>query len=597
MISLLGVLGMFQQVISVALVTFVAATPPVASQGIAAGACVTCTAISIPAERVLVATPYASNPADSANAVHLGYALRDRIAKNVDGGTWRVITTQEMNTNLMTSGYSKDALLPPEVAMQLARLTSKMFVMTTIAKAADGTYNATMRVISLPGDAGYVIRMPQAAGQSFADWGNKLGDQAGVVFKAFADAKQCLSNETAAPAKAVDAANHALKTLPNYGLAEYCLGEMAQAKDSASVDAQKHFRNALTGDPLSLRAVQSIAAIDLKRNDSTAVVNDFKQMITIAPTDRAIADRAYKVFSAFGRPDAADEVVAQQIALDPTDPDWPDLKGNSCAAAAVGATDPAVAKAKFTCAFEAFQSVIKLDPTRADTDFFAKIIYVAPTSQDSLTWVKRYIDKYPSNTDPLKAEAQIYVAQGQLDSAVKVVNMLVKIDPTDAKPVLIVANAMIDNKHPEAVLQFVPYFQKAASDNDKNQFAGLLINKVLQPLAALTPRPDSSLIVFGQAIVDIAPTGPNLLVYGNYFMAIGLADQLTPVSTATRTAKNCESAKAEDTLLTRLEAALTVAATSTNDQIANTFAKPLLDKLPAEHGFVRDMMTKELKCP
>jgi tetratricopeptide (TPR) repeat protein len=587
---------MLQQVISVALVTFVAATPPAVSQGIAPGACVTCTTISVPAERVLVATPYTSNSADSANAVHLGYALRDRIAKNIDGGTWRVITTQEMNTNLMTSGYSKDALLPPDVAMQLAHLTSRMFVMTTLAKAADGTYNATMRVISLPGDAGYVVRLPQAPNQSFADWGNKLGDQANIVFKAFADAKQCLSNETAAPAKAVDAANHALKTLPNYGLAEYCLGEMAQAKDSGSVDAQQHFRNALTGDPLSLRAVQSIAAIDLKRNDSTAVVNDFKQMITIAPTDRAIADRAWKVFSAFGRPDAANEVVAQQIALDPTDPDWPDLKGNSCMIAAGDQKDPAVATAKYACAYEAFQTVVKLDPARADTDFFAKIIYVAPTSQDSLVWVKHYVDKYPSSTDPLKIEAQIYVAQGQLDSAVKVVNLLVRIDPTDAKPVLIVANAMIDAKHPEAVLQFVPYFQKGASDNDKNQFVGLLINKVLQPMATSTPRPDSSLITFGQAIIAIAPTGANLLIYANYYVAIGLADQLKPLSDALRANKTCEAAKAEDTLLTSLEAAAAVAATSTTEGIA-TFGKNYITNLPPEHTFVRDMMTKELKCP
>jgi hypothetical protein len=140
----------------------------------------------------------------------------------------------------------------------------------------------------------------------------------------------------------------------------------------------------------------------------------------------------------------------------------------------------------------------------------------------------------------------------------------------------------------------MPYFTKA-DENARNTFAGLLIN-VVQPLAQQSPRPDSSLVLFGQAVIDLTPTAPNYLIYGNYFMAIGLADQLSPLASALRTAKTCDAANAESALLTRLEPALTISATSSTEGIS-TFAKDLLTKLPPEKQFVSDMITKELKCP
>ncbi|HEY8061983.1 MAG TPA: hypothetical protein VID74_04250, partial [Gemmatimonadales bacterium] len=75
----------------------------------------------------------------------------------------------------------------------------------------------------------------------------------------------------------------------------------------------------------------------------------------------------------------------------------------------------------------------------------------------------------------------------------------------------------------------------------------------------------------------------------NYFMSVGLAGQLGPLSTSLRQSKSCDAAKAEDALLTRLEPALTVAATSSTQGIAD-FAKGLLGNLPPEKTFVAGMI-------
>jgi tetratricopeptide (TPR) repeat protein len=589
----MGVLAMLQQVLSITLLTAMAAVHPVPSQGIPRGASISGGSNAAPAPKVTVATPYPSNSADSASAVIVGYGLRDKLTRNL-GGDWQVISVLDMNKNLANSGYPKDALLPPDQARALAVLFgTRVLVTTSMSKGADAHFVANTRVIGISDDAGQVVKATQAPGQQLNDFGSKMADQLSVIFKAYTDAKACKDQQTTNRVKAIDAANKALKQVPNYGFAEYCLGEIAQQKDSASDEVLQHFKNAALGDPFSLKAANQLAFIHIRRHDSTAVVADFQQMITIAPTNRPLAEMAINVFRQYHRPDAAEQVVDAQMKLDPTSPDWPDLKGNSCAAQAAGESDPVKAKPKFDCAYAAFSQEYQLEPSRADSLLFQKLIFVAQNTADSTTWARRWVQKYPTSVSALEVEAQLFTAAGQTDSAIAIVNMLTRLDSTESKPVLVVAKALIDAKHPEAALQFVPYFKKYGDETAKNQFAGLLITAI-QPLAQLTPRPDSMLIILGQGVIDVAPTAPNYLIYGNYFMAVGLADQLAPLSTALRQAKTCDAAKAEDALLSRLEPALTVAATSSTAGIV-TFAKDLADKLPPEKTFVAGMIKESCK--
>jgi tetratricopeptide (TPR) repeat protein len=586
---------MLQQVLSISLLTAIAAVHPAPSQGIPRGASISGGSNSAPAPKVMVATPYPSSSADSASAVAVGRGLRERLTHDL-GSDWQVISQFDMNKNLANSGYPADALLPADQARALASyLTTRVLVTTVMAKGPDAHYAASTRVVGISDDAGQLVKAAQAPNQQLNDFGSKIADQLSVIFKAYSDARVCNDQQTANRLKAIDAANKALKQVPNYGYAEYCLGEIAQQKDSASDEALQHFKNAVVGDPFSLKAVNQLAFIHFKRHDSTAVVADFQQMITIAPTNRPLAEKAIDVFRQFHRPDAAEQVVDAQMKLDPTSPDWPELKGNSCAAQAAGESDSAKAKPKFDCAYAAFNQEYTLDPARVDSLFFQKIIFVAQNPADSMTWARRFVQKYPTNVSALEVEAQLFTSAGQTDSAIALVNMVTRLDSSESKPVLIVTKSLIDAKHPEATLQFVPYFKKNTDETARNQFAGLLIN-ALQPLAQLTPRPDSMLVLLGQAAIDVAPTAPNYLVYANYFLSIGLADQLAPLSTALRQSKTCAAAKAEQDLLVRLDPAITVAATSSTAGIAD-FAKGLITTLPPEKKFVDDMITKELKCP
>jgi hypothetical protein len=564
---------MLQQVISVSLLSAFTVMSPVASQGIR-GTISGTPAYVAPATRVLVATPYPSSSADSSAAVSIGNAVREKLIGKIGGTDWLVITRRDMNTNLQTWGYSPDQLFPPESARQMATaMQARMFVMTTMTKESGGLFAASIRVTGIADEAGQVVRTTQLPGQSAADFGGKIAEQVTVIFKAYPDAKSCTDNLAANKPKAIDGAGRALKVVPNYGLPEYCLGLIEQSKDSVGAEAVHHFTNATIGDPFSLKAFNQLAIIHQKKRDTTGVVGDYQHMITIAPTNQPLAAEAVKIFKQWGRPDAAEQVVAQQIKLDPTNADWPDLQGNSCAASAAGESDSAKAKVKFACAYTAFLQEYTLDPTRADTNFYPKIVFVAGNRADSMLWAKRWADKYTSSADPYKLELSLYMDGGQIDSALNVVKVLGAIDPTDTRPTLAIDMALLKARRYDDAIKLSDYFQKNGDETAKNQYAGLLVQQA-DSESRRTPHDDSLLVHLGQAIVAFNPPNKQYFDFGNYFITAGLTSGLQVLSQTSRTDKSCGTVKRYEVLLNQMAPPMAILVQSSNPSLV-TYATGL----------------------
>jgi hypothetical protein len=559
---------MLQQAISISLLAALASIPPAASQGIARNASISGNAPSgPPATRVLVATPYPGSPSDSVAAVAIGDALRNKLSNSISSSDWAVISRFDMNKNLTTWGYGRDQIFPPESARQMvSAMQARMFVMTTLAKTSDGRFIASTRVTGSSDDAGHVVKLTQVAGQTPQDFGNKVAEQVAIVFKAYPDAKSCRDLMGSNKPKALEGANKALKTVPGYGFPEYCLGELEQLKDSAGPETERHFRNAMAGDPLSLSAVNQIAVIHYKKHDTTGVVNDYLKMLQIQPTNRDLAGRAVDVFRSFNRPDAAASVVDTQIKLDPSSPDWPELKGNLCAAAALGAKTPAEAKDKFKCAYDSFLRVYELDVSRADTNFYPRMVFVAGSRADSARWVKQWIDKFSSLPDPYKVQLQMYTDAGQIDSATKVAKILMAIDPTDVRPMLAIEIALLNKQQYDEAIALGPSFKNADEDG-KNKFAQLLVT-FADSAGRRTPQDDSAMIKLGRGIIAYNPTNKQWTEYAHYFVVRGMQNGFQTMSGLARTDKSCETLTRYIAFLDTFEPSLTVITASTTSGIA-----------------------------
>ena len=407
------------RVVTVAVVgsSILAPLSPLAAQGIPRGARASQqTANTTP--RFMVANPFAFASADSAPAVKIGTGLREEM-KNVVGRDYQIIEQAQMNDALKQYGYPLDAILSPALATTLAKnIQARFIVSSTINKGEGGRFTVTARLAGVNDDAGNVVSLAQNANETPDAFGKRLAEALQPAVKSLADAKACIDQRTAKPDKAVEAANKALKTLPNNGLAEYCLSLLAQDKKAPREEVVKHLQASTKGDPLSLPVWTALATQYQSANDTANTLEAFKQMLRVAPTNQKLREELFKYFLQSGHPETALQVADEGLKLDPYNADLYDLKSNAC-----------LFLSDFKCAVDALETLYATDSTKADTLFFTKISAAAaegekPDTARLLKWSQIGVRKYPDNPTLLGYLNRAYTMTGQTDSVVAVTNRL-----------------------------------------------------------------------------------------------------------------------------------------------------------------------------
>ena len=306
-----------------------AALSPLAAQGIPRGARASQQAVNA-APRFMVANPFAFASADSAPAVQIGSGLREEM-KGMVGRDYQVVEQAQMNEALKQYGYPVDAILSPALATTLAKnIQARFIVSSTLNKAEGGKFTVTARLAGVNDDAGNVVSLTQNANESPAAFGKRLAEALEPAVKSLADAKACVEQRTAKPDKAAESANKALKTLPNNGLAEYCLALLAQDKKASRDEVVKHLQASAKGDPLSLPVWTALATQYQAANDTAHTLEAFKQMLRVAPTNQKLREELFKYFLQSGHPETALQVADEGLKLDPYNADLYDLKSNAC---------------------------------------------------------------------------------------------------------------------------------------------------------------------------------------------------------------------------------------------------------------------------
>ncbi|MBK6495742.1 MAG: hypothetical protein IPG05_11700 [Gemmatimonadetes bacterium] len=577
---------MLQHVMSITLIATVASASPAPSQIRANSSIGGRTAA--PPPRLMVANPALATSTDSAASVAIGDGMRDKITKAV-AGTFTILTKRDMNTALAAYGFADNEVLNAASAMRLAnQIDARTVVTSTLSKGADGRFSLIVRVSgsSASLDVGHVATVAQLPGQPLADFGGKAAEAIIPAIKGWNDAKVCLDQSTTKLDKANEAAQKAFRAQPGHGLASYCLAEIASKRDSVGPATMQAWQDVTKADQYSLTAWQHIAFIHNFKGDSGKVVETYQQMLRVAPTNQVLRDQSYKIFQGFGRPDAAMQVVEEGIKMDPANTDWYDLKSNVC-----------IGKGDFTCAVASLEEVFSIDSTKADTSFYAKILYAAKEKPDTakyVMWAKRGAAKYDSRADILEELAIAYGWAGQSDSSVATARKMIMVDDTKVDAFMRIVKSLVDGKKYREAVSLAPTVKGLTDLDAKNNYAGLLVNAADEVRKA-TPPDNDLMIAMSDAALSVGPTSNQVIVVANFFISAGLSTSVREMSTAVRTPQaTCESTKAYEAVLTRIEPALVSAATSTTAAIAN-FAKGLLPSVQSEKGEVVKMLAQRCK--
>ena len=549
---------------------------PLAAQGIPRGARASQQAAAT-TPRFMVANPFAFASADSAPAVKIGSGLREEM-KSVVGRDYSVIEQAQMNDALKQYGYPIDAILSPALATTLAKnIQARFIVSSTLNKAEGGRFTVTARLAGVNDDAGNVITLAQNANETPDAFGKRLAEALEPAVKSLADAKGCIDQRTAKPDKAAEAANKALKTLPNNGLAEYCLALLAQDKKASKEEVVKHLQASTKGDPLSLPVWTALATQYQAANDTANTLEAFKQMLRVAPTNQKLREELFKYFLQSGHPETALQVADEGLKLDPYNADLYDLKSNAC-----------LFLSDFKCAVDALETLYQTDSTKADTLFFTKIAAAAAepnvpdttkllpgarTAADSQQiraaaaaggiadtarlkkWTQIGVRKYPDNPTLLGYLNKAYTLTGQTDSVIAVTNRLMAKDTSAVVPALSAAKALIDAKRPKEAVPFLDFAIKHGDPQAKENAAALLYTGAA-PLLQQPQDLQGAAELLRMAVSAANPQG-KVGPAANYLLGLATLFQVPQIDPQAEKGKSCDLASQEEALLGEAETALT----------------------------------------
>jgi tetratricopeptide (TPR) repeat protein len=552
---------------------------PLAAQGIPRGARTSSSAVNS-APRFMVANPFAFAAADSAPAVTIGSAVREEM-KDVVGRDYQVVEQTQMNDALQQYGYPVDAILSPALATTLAKNIQARFVInSTLNKGDGGRYIVTARLIGVNDDAGNVVTLTQNPNETPQAFGKRLAEALQPAVKSLGDAKACVDQRASKPDKAADAANKALKAVPNNGLAEYCLALLAQDKKAPREEVVKHLQASAKGDPLSLPVWTALATQYQQANDTANTLVAFKQMLRVAPTNQKLREELFKYFLQSGHPETALQVADEGLKLDPYNADLYDLKSNAC-----------LFLSDFKCAVDALETLYATDSTKADTLLFTKISAAAaegekPDTARLLKWSQTGVRKYPDNPTLLGYLNRAYAMAGPVDSVIAVTNRILAKDTTAVGPALAAAKVLIDPPKPACppgadsvacrsaappdttrrVKEAVPFLDFAIKHGDAQakENAAALLYTGAAPLLQQPQDLQGAAELLRMAVSAANPTG-KVAPASNYLLGLATLFQVPQIDPQAEKTKSCDLARQEETLLGEAETALT-AGRAVNEQ-------------------------------
>ena len=564
------------RLVLIAIVGVVSAAP-LAAQGIPRNARTQTVNV---APRLMVANPFAFAPADSVTAVRIGSAAREEM-KSIAGRNFNVVEQAQMNDALKQYGYPVDAILSPPLATTLAKnIQARVLLSGTLAKGAGGKTSVTARLTGVNDDAGNVVTLTQGQGESLQDFGKKVAQSLGPAVKSLPDAKACVDQRSTKPDKAADAAGKALKVLPNNGLAEFCLAQIAMDKKAPRSEVVKHLQAAVKGDPLSLPAWTALATQYQQANDTANTLVAFKQMLRVAPTNQKLREELFKYFLQSGHPETAREVADEGLKLDPYNADLYDLKSNAC-----------LFLSDFKCAVDALETMYTTDSTKADTLFFTKISAAAAEGENPdrvrlLKWSQAGVKKYPDNLTLLGYLNRAYAMSGPVDSVIAVTNRVIAKDTTEtgvvaalsaAKALLIAPEA--DTTHRTAgtrdSVKFTPRSKEAVpflefaikhGDAQAKENAAALLYTAGAPLLQEPQDLQGAEQLLRMSIKSANPAG-KVYPAANYMLGLATLFQVPQIDPKAEKQKSCELANQEQALLAASDSALT-AGRSVNPEAA-----------------------------
>lgn len=366
------------------------------------------------------------SPGEPKLGVEVAEGIRQRMLRffpTPPGRAMRVLTQQQINTTLMTSGFAADSVLSLADFRDLSKVISADEAMEgTVKRTAAGVearakfyYNSNM---AAPEVLPVVTeKTGEAAGRKIAE----LYVQARKELPAYERCKNALIQNN--PDAAIVAANEAMQLYDQGVLPRACLlTAYGSAYKKFPADSIIRLGNEIIAiDPDNAIAVAQLVEGYRAKGDTAKAIEFASRLNALMPDDTEQAKSIAEFFWSVGAPDKALAIVDYQIKLNPGDASilelqWRIFQNTN----------------QWKRAIAAGEEMVKFDSAKADTNYFRRQIGAALKDSQpvlALQFLSRATAKFPRDAALLQAYSQELRKQGQLQQALDVAKKAVAIDP------------------------------------------------------------------------------------------------------------------------------------------------------------------------
>jgi tetratricopeptide (TPR) repeat protein len=390
-------------------------------------------------EKLLALAPIPGDGVDTAFAVAVGDALRDRLISRYRMRIG-IIPSSTICEALEASGFDCKKPLPASNASALARfLQATTYMVNWLDKVGD-SLQLRMRLVDAAGSglAGWErVRVPASA--TAEDVGRAAGDALENQLRAAEFARDCTERrQHGDPKGALDRANKAFALYPNQPAAAMCVAyafELQKAPIDSIVSA---LRRAVTGDSLNGNAWEELGRRLREAGDTTGALDAFYNQLKAEPADGRLRLGVAAGFTARKDYAKAVEVLDEGLAMNPGDMPMLQLKERACLDGGL-----------WKCGLEALQAEYDLDPKLAsDTVFFQKTFGAAQSVPDTAAmerWSRLAVEKFPEYVPAWRARAATLKLVSDRTGAIDAYQHIVALDSSQVGSALAVAQYMFDS--------------------------------------------------------------------------------------------------------------------------------------------------------
>src|SRR5689334_5989186 len=403
--------------------------------------------------RILIATCHTPSAASSTLGVDVAEAVRGRVQQETSIRQLYVLSRNDINNYLTSSGYKADSALSVSDLKELAKLLRADEILDCTGAKTPSGIRVDSRLM-LARDVSLAQPLQAVDAKDAGDAAKKVERELTDARKALPEYRRCESAlRDQKWADAATAARAGLAKDPNSTLSRLCLMSAYQYGKSGPDSVLRVAEDIMRADSTNTLAMRNAVDAYMAKNDTAHAV---QTMVRLGRFDPSVRQTLLGMLGAMNKPELALPMVTEMLQDNPGDPQLLRMRFLLLSSAK-----------DYKKALTAGEDWMKADTAAATVDLYTRLIAIASADsqpQVASQYAARAVQKFSNKADLYMLYAQTLRKSGQLQQSLDAAKRAVEIDPKVENGVPLVIITYGDLKQTDSAMAWARRAVAAGAD-------------------------------------------------------------------------------------------------------------------------------------